>query len=159
MDQYVQWNEVCQIGETTTLLRAFRDPKLVPLATVPLDFTSDKMDSELLVFYVTNSEGVLHSYRVCNGVHPSNGSILHSCNVVSVWSLPEMSTVCHNVAEITCGRAAHTGVLKLGHKACDRLNLVIQPTILQHPSLTKYETIDEYKHLSWTSYCPNHPFL
>ena len=51
----------------------------------------------------------IHSYRVCNGVHPSYSSILHSCNFVSDWYLPQMSTVCHNVADITCGRAAHTG--------------------------------------------------
>ena len=36
-------------------------------------------------------------------------SSLYSCNFVSVWSLPEMSAVCNNVAEITCGRAAPTG--------------------------------------------------
>ena len=52
---------------------------------------------------------IIHSYRVCNGVQPSQSSILHSRNFVSVRSLPEMSAVCHNVAEITCGRAAHTG--------------------------------------------------
>ena len=51
----------------------------------------------------------IHSYRVCNGVHPSYRSILHSCNFVSVWSLTDVSAVCHNVAEITCGRATHTG--------------------------------------------------
>ena len=43
------------------------------------------------------------SYRVCNGVHPSHSSTLHSRNVVSVRSLPEMSAVRHNVSEITRG--------------------------------------------------------
>ena len=50
---------------------------------------------------------VIHSYRVCNDAYPSYSSILHSCNFVSVWSLPEVLAVCHNVADITCGRAAH----------------------------------------------------
>ena len=40
----------------------------------------------------------IHSHCACNGAHPSYSSILHSCNFVSVRSLPEMSAVCHNVA-------------------------------------------------------------
>ena len=32
---------------------------------------------------------VVHSYRVCNGAHPSYSSILHSCNFVSVRTLSE----------------------------------------------------------------------
>ena len=52
---------------------------------------------------------VSSSYRVCNGDNPSHSSTLHFRNVVPVWSIPEMSAVRHNVAEITCGCAAHTG--------------------------------------------------
>ena len=49
------------------------------------------------------------SYRVCNGAHPSHSSTLHFRNIASVWSLPEMSSVRHDVDEITCGRAPHAG--------------------------------------------------
>ena len=49
------------------------------------------------------------SYRVCNGAHPSHSSTLHFRNIASVWSLPEMSSVRHDVDEITCGRATHAG--------------------------------------------------
>ena len=48
----------------------------------------------------------LNSFILC--IHPSYRSILHSCNFVSVRSLPEMSAGCHNVAEIACGSTAQT---------------------------------------------------
>ena len=49
------------------------------------------------------------SYRVCNGDNSPHSSTLNFRNVIPVWSIPEMSAVRHNVAEITCGCAAHTG--------------------------------------------------
>ena len=53
--------------------------------------------------------GIISSYRVCNGTQPPHSSTLQCHQVVSVWSLPEMSAVRHNVAEIICGCAARTG--------------------------------------------------
>ena len=90
-------NEIksAELGKTTTLLCAFGEHQVVPLGTVLLDCTTDEGDTELLLFFVTDS----------------------------------------------------AAVPLLGHKACDKLNLVKRVYLCQQqrPSLTKDEMISEYK--------------
>ena len=93
-------------------------PTLVLVGLVPVNLSSSEMSrlwkvSNIInVYIITHTRKVMciilkiiHSYRVSNGTAPYYSLILHSCNFVSVWSLPEMSAVCHHVADITCGRA------------------------------------------------------
>ena len=88
-----------KLEETTTLLCAFGEHQVVPLGTVTLEWTTDKGDTEQLLFFVTDS-----AY-----------------------------------------------VPLLGHKACDKLNLLKRVYLCQpmrqqkRPSLTKDEMISEYK--------------
>ena len=94
-------NEIksAKLEETTTLLCAFGENQVVPLGIVMFECTTDKGDTEQLLFFVTGS----------------------------------------------------ADVPVLGHKACDKLNLVKRVYMRQpmrqpqRRSLTKYEMISEYE--------------
>ena len=47
-----------KLEKTTTLLCAFGDHQVMPLGTITLDCTTDKGDTEQLLFFVTDSADV-----------------------------------------------------------------------------------------------------
>ena len=56
-----------KLEKTTTLLCAFGDHQVVPLGTVTLDCTTDKGDTEQLLFFVTDSADVpLLGHNACD---------------------------------------------------------------------------------------------
>ena len=74
---------------------------------------------------------------------------------LSTWYIPEMSAVCHNVAEITRGRAAHTGfalpvapqMLRCRGGSLSRAHSVGRP-LCRHGSVWPFGSCS----FGWTSY-------
>ena len=69
-DKCAQEIKSAKLEKTTTLLCAFGDHQVVPLGTVTLDCTTDKGDTEQLLFFVTDSADVpLLGHKACDQLH------------------------------------------------------------------------------------------